>query len=855
SNPQIGRLLFTIGDLVYFTQFSAINATTRAPFFSLDLVHHSGFSFPSGTMSGSHSPDLLLSNASLPCAPAPAKQRRTLRKSCHFCRSRKIKCSGDTICDACRERNIACSYKEGEPKGRPKSLSKTNSSHNVKKPQNVVEQPSEFCDDLPGPKHYSVDDESNSYPLFPAFSTVALPSLDRFGNPVNLRPDEVSIAARIASAFSWLDGNAHGTPTNLTDQKLASFREHTLRNDHAINQKFHSGPFDSDLSYEDVFFAIAQELMQLLALRLGEIGCSQLDYTRSHFFLKAYMADTSTTMFDTPSSLSTCQTHSVSSESTGSKFQNPLQHYDSHQMAQMMEIWFSQHPFSSMFSKTLLLRDIRQETYDDVLVAAMLGDVEAAHRTSESRAKSHALYTWASVRLNAISQDEPQLPTLQAIVLLGWRALCTGQARRALALLVWADANIRNVPILKAGVNVVNGIDVGEVEAESLCNTHWLTFSIYQWIMMQAQITARDLPHGDVPAALPPADTTLLAILRLDRASYSISTLQSQEGAYRELWLLSYVAAFTSQIYKLCPRISPPSLEVTTHSGGWQSHVLSRLRGLSDPLEDVLVICTQVRHVLTDLVPMIESQAQCSTSQALEISIAHTILIHLLLPSAGGMTDADLTTSTTLGARRILAAGGIQKLLSDFCCSVAALLKVFAVLKNTSLGLSRSVSITMSQRASTTDHIIFLALDASVRGLKSLWSLSRSGTEAEKFYLSERGHELQTLAGELHAFSKRLDRVDAARLACVIEQLEIVICQFLGLEVAEQGPSRSSSHASGSTSARGRTPPSDNMEISMQLQDHNFDLDDTSNMDFMSREMWNDLMPMPPLIGTNDWSI
>ena len=43
-----------------------------------------------------------------------------MRRSCTFCRSRKIKCTGQSKCDACRERNIDCVYGVERIKGRPR---------------------------------------------------------------------------------------------------------------------------------------------------------------------------------------------------------------------------------------------------------------------------------------------------------------------------------------------------------------------------------------------------------------------------------------------------------------------------------------------------------------------------------------------------------------------------------------------------------------------------------------------------------------------------------------------------------------------------------------------------------------
>lgn len=71
-----------------------------------------------------------------------------MRKSCHFCRSRKIRCSGQSICGACRDRKIDCVYGVEASKGRPKGssvsgISKAGVSKNVA-PESKVISPTEL---------------------------------------------------------------------------------------------------------------------------------------------------------------------------------------------------------------------------------------------------------------------------------------------------------------------------------------------------------------------------------------------------------------------------------------------------------------------------------------------------------------------------------------------------------------------------------------------------------------------------------------------------------------------------------------------------------------------------------------
>ena len=51
-----------------------------------------------------------------------------IRKSCYFCRSRKIRCSGGQVCTACRARNMDCIYGREASKGRPRGSKSASAS-------------------------------------------------------------------------------------------------------------------------------------------------------------------------------------------------------------------------------------------------------------------------------------------------------------------------------------------------------------------------------------------------------------------------------------------------------------------------------------------------------------------------------------------------------------------------------------------------------------------------------------------------------------------------------------------------------------------------------------------------------
>ncbi|MBW0498198.1 hypothetical protein O181_037913 [Austropuccinia psidii MF-1] len=64
------------------------------------------------------------------CLAGGSSSARQLRKSCRFCRSRKIRCSGetDTGCSACRNRGQQCIYEPTAAMGRPRKYPRTESS-------------------------------------------------------------------------------------------------------------------------------------------------------------------------------------------------------------------------------------------------------------------------------------------------------------------------------------------------------------------------------------------------------------------------------------------------------------------------------------------------------------------------------------------------------------------------------------------------------------------------------------------------------------------------------------------------------------------------------------------------------
>ena len=200
--------------------------------------------------------------------PGPA-----LRKSCHFCRSRKIRCSGQSICSACRERNIECSYRVGGPKGRPRGPSRTS-----------TEEASSLKTGTSTPNIESTQWRGGSPPKNSAY----------FDNIDGHQTSDRSVADNLQSMFSRLLGDRSDTTVHHSNLVVDAFGKQVPRGVQSTKyggspQNTSSAQIGKPISYEGLFFILAQELIEMLALRFSDLGCHQLEAGRSRYFHKSFM--------------------------------------------------------------------------------------------------------------------------------------------------------------------------------------------------------------------------------------------------------------------------------------------------------------------------------------------------------------------------------------------------------------------------------------------------------------------------------------------------------------------------------------------------------------------------------------
>ncbi|CAG8981763.1 hypothetical protein HYALB_00004705 [Hymenoscyphus albidus] len=563
-----------------------------------------------------------------------------LRKSCQFCRSRKIRCSGHSICNACRERNIECSYGACGQKGRTRGPTRPPSQEN-----------------------------------FRLNSRTPTPSLDTFNSRRNSEGQMLgqfhdskidiltpSVAVRLEDMFIRLMGYASEGRSNHADQLLDRLSERisTSNMPHISAQNHPPKP----LSYDTVFSTFAPDLIEIVSSRFHHFDYHGLDLSRS-----------------------------------------------------------------------------RNGTQYEILVAAMLADVQYGQRNEPDYGEGGKLFNWITLKLQEIAEDEFSLSAIQAVILLGWRCLCFGNARRALCYLFWAEEALYSLPTPQTGVNTINGIDVGKIEQESYRNASWLVFFIKLWAMLQLNITGYESPPPGPPPSIS-TDESSLQSFKLDRASHNLATLQTQERMYREMCLLGHVTYITGRVlatYTPEEKTDRPRIYQSSNSQPNQGFM------------NMPNTCLTIHAELLGSFPSLKNDLQYSTGyhHGLALCASHTLLIHSLVYKM----NSDVYKSTT-NSTHLIAMGSLCQPILDFCASAKSLLEFFSTFHNTDYEGANTSSALMSQQLPNKHDLLALSLNACGQAMNTIYIQGQNGTEMVRNCIRENASELARLATELRAFSK-----------------------------------------------------------------------------------------------------
>ncbi|KAI4246318.1 MAG: hypothetical protein L6R40_001986 [Gallowayella cf. fulva] len=500
------------------------------------------------------------------------------------------------------------------------------------------------------------------------------------------------------------------------------------------------------ISYAQLLYTMTQGLVEMLSVRFGSLGCYQLKDPSARFYAVSLAEDDTPTMF----------------ECTTVEDINPLHAFDSHRTVQMIEVWFSVHPLSNIVSKTLFLRDYKNNTHDPILLAVMLADASYVHEDDTTGEQRETLFRWTVKQLRDRPANECGLSTVQMLMLLGWHELCIAHARRATCYLGYAGRIVtrlqaKNIQMPDVDCSQINGIQIAQVEAEIVKNIYWLTFAITLWSFMQIDQPYPQLLPSTLPTEFPPVDESLSAVIKLDIVSDNVSTLAKQTGMIHELWPLSHIASTTAHIYALLPRKT--AAEEANQSGCWQAQALDQLRLLLRANQNISTLCANIRKVLIDAVKVLEVKVENALSKALVLTAYHTTIIHLLFPRLESPEDR-VTVS--------------EDLLTHFFHSSKTLLQLFAIVDaehDTDHLITRI-------RSSTFADVFVLGLDVCGRALDHFYGRLLAGSSVEAETISSKLADLTSMASDMHATSKSEILITAKNLRLVKKKLKEVKLLF-----------------------------------------------------------------------------
>ena len=573
-----------------------------------------------------------------------------------------------------------------------------------------------------------------------------------------------TVVADLEDMFDEIFKDAEIIANNPFQESLAAFHR-TFSNDPTSTLESILGFSVADrqhrtICYEQLLCTMTQELVEMLSVRFGSLGCYRLDDVSARFYAISLANDETPAMFD----FSTPENPS------------PLGDFDSHRTIQMIEVWFSVHPLSNIISKTLFLRSYRCNTHDRSLLAVMLADASYMYEKEATGVSNEALFRWAAAQLRDRPADDCDLSTVQVLMLLGWHELCLAQARRATCYLGYAgrmisrlQANLLEAP--ETGRSQINGVDVAEVEAELVRNIYWLTFSITLWSFMQIDRPYSQLLPTLLLTEFPPVDESSSAVVRLEVICNNVSTLAKQSRMIQELWPLSHVASTIAHIYALLPR--EQDADEISQSVSWQSRPLHQLRRLLSLNPKMSSLCKDVRKVLVNAVEVLEVKVENASSKALVLAAYHTTIIHLLFPRLNCPEDRVFVS---------------EELLEDFCTSGKSLLELFSIVDAD----QDSSHLIARMRSSTFADVFVLGLDVCGRAIEYFHSRSREGSALERENIASKTADIVSIACHMHRISKTETLITAKNLRLVKKKLKKVKLLFSSAGVLHD-PTRSSS--------------------------------------------------------------
>ncbi|KAF4971443.1 hypothetical protein FSARC_1752 [Fusarium sarcochroum] len=485
---------------------------------------------------------------------------------------------------------------------------------------------------------------------------------------------------------------------------------------------------------------IAYDLVGSVGQRYSDLACSQPQEATSQLFRSGLSSDTTINMFDSSTSYSN----------------NPLSNFSHRQRNQLIDVWFSAHPLTFLISKTLLLREVREDTCDEILMAVLLADASFVLGEDLAVARGQELLRWAKAQLQMRPYYHPSddndtvhsgvptrvykgVTTAQTLVLLAWNALSSHEFRRAICYIEVASKLVTEIrdcmtkDISPPSSSRINGVDVLDVEKEIVTNLWWTTFSLNLWTSIQGGGLPSTTPSTFTLDSLPVTETSSIAI-QLDLVSENFNTLQKQKSSIREMWPLAHIASTVSYLF------SHTSDHAATRHGVSICREAIRLFEGADTKD-----------------PKDGSQEADDESQQLLVAFHQIMIIQFLFPKNGSFYDQVIVPGETV---------------HQFCSSVEQIIQFLSLTSE----LDHTTAVTLSFQQPLTKALCTL-LDICSRAFNLI--RNNMGLSLDQSYFRpEWDSRLCSLASQLYTISKDEQFYQGATLRGVRKQLKSCVRAF-----------------------------------------------------------------------------
>jgi len=715
--------------------------------------------------------------------------KHPLRKSCSFCRARKIKCSNETICEACRKQNVDCVY-DFEPY-RPSEPSHSHShSHSESLPK-INESITVQTDDRVPTVHQRRRTLSPSSGLAASHGD---------GSP-ETTPLSEHVGPELEAMFTdnFLTEN-DGPRSTSWQRKISSLHRSVESLSTELPGSSRSAAAPQSSNYVSVFSSITEDLVGSVIGKFGNLGCHQIEGGGSRFFVNGLKRDSTTSMFD-PIDPSADHDSTI------------LADYGSRKIAQKIDAWFFSHPLSLLISKTLLIHDLRAGTHDEVLLAVMLADASSFIGDDTNALHSQELLNRATTRLRKQALDLSTTPkslspqsashrgvsTAQTLLLLGWNALCRSQIRRATCYILLATQLATKLITQKWAYNStsaggrVNGIEVSEVVKETMAYLWCISFTLSLWLQTQVH-EYPNLPHNLPASAFLPMEASSSVLIKLDEASDNISTLQRQKAALTDIWPLTHISTVITYIFALYPKEA--QLRKRSDSVFWQESTLLALRRIQEPssLQNLDAVCREIYRVLMENAGLVDGEISHTPSRALVMMVYHTIGIHVLFPRQTHEQNEHAESSVL-----------IPELIDRFCESAEEIHNILTTVHQ-SLDTG-SIPMISSQLHPSSPEIFILALDSCARAISTICSQQGHTRRSHGFDIfTYYRPKLESLALRLFALADDQFFCSRASLHTVRRRLKDIINNFRYPHSSSTWHHRTHSDSSSPMSGNANTP-------------------------------------------------